>query len=83
MGVQRSLTPLAFDRNKHRLPHPGIAQLGERQIWDLEAVRAGLTTWTIHAGVLELVYKMVLKTIAHMGLRDRDPSPAPRVTAPI
>ena len=31
----------------------------------------------LNASVLELAYKMVLKTIARKGLRDRDPSLAP------
>lgn len=31
----------------------------------------------LNASVLELVYKMVLKTIARKGLRDRGPSLAP------
>ena len=48
--------------------YPGIAQLGERQIWDLEAVRAGLTTWTTHAGVLEFGIQNGLKN--HCPLRD-------------
>lgn len=33
----------------------------------------------LNASVLELVYKMVLKTIARKGLRDRGPSLAPIV----
>ena len=30
-----------------------------------------------YAGVLELEYRTVLKTVARKGLRDRSPSPAP------
>ena len=44
---------------------------------DTDAGALGTGKCILNASVLELVYKMVLKTIARKGLRDRGPSLAP------
>lgn len=66
-ALKASVAFAPWVRILHSTPYPGIAQLAERQFWELEAVRAGLTTRTSGAVTPHMPY-----SADSIRCRDRD-----------